>query len=734
MPIYTSDQKVKSGVPLGGLGAGKMEILPHGGLDHFTFLNSLHRPVCSSDPSGRKGILGFHFGIFAAAKKKKAARLLETNVPAGCSGISSIVFDGKYPFAHLDYKDDEIPVHCEMEAFSPLIPQDEKKSGTPAAIFRFKITNPTSQTATVSLLACGRNMIGDWMVGRFNQVHETPECLCVNFFNKKTQGAADPLSGEMALGVVKDKKLVCTYLGEWNMQSRPFVFDRNGFSLQEAWAAFSRDGMLPNTNTERVVASESVQLGGALAAQAVLKPKTSITITFFWTWFFPAYAEGKMYENWFRGVHDLSSYISKNAAGLYAATRGWVKDLLGLKMDAWIKDALLNNLYPFSSGSHWTKRERFGFFEAPEICPLLGTLDVRFFASVALAMFFTQLDLKEITQFAEAQRPQGYIPHDLGNKRSDLPSNSTNGLLWKDLNAKFILLVWRGYLLTGDEAFLKRMYPFVKKAFYWLAATDKNKDFLPDSEGADTTFDLWQLYGVTAYTGGVFLAALLALEKMGAHLQDEEFVREVKNWFKNGRAHFEKKLWHKGYFIAYNDSKKDLSEQHLSHQLRFQKVNISCTASQLVGQWIAHLLGLGYIVSPEKVKKALATIFELNGSASRYGVVNAVLPSGEKDKSNGHAENVWISMTYILAALAIYEGMEEEGCALARKAWDNVSMNALNAWNQPDMVSSVDGSFMFGDHYMRNMSFWAFAIAYAHKRKDVSAFLKRIRNDERILF
>jgi non-lysosomal glucosylceramidase len=94
------------------------------------------------------------------------------------------------------------------------------------------------------------------------------------------------------------------------------------------------------------------------------------------------------------------------------------------------------------------------------------------------------------------------------------------------------------------------MYPFVKKAFYWLAATDKNKDFLPDSEGADTTFDLWPLYGATAYAGGIFLAALLSLEKMSEHLQDEEFTREVKNWFKNGRAQFEKKLWYKSYFIA----------------------------------------------------------------------------------------------------------------------------------------------------------------------------------------
>jgi uncharacterized protein (DUF608 family) len=170
-------------------------------------------------------------------------------------------------------------VACELEAFSPLVPQDEKKSGLPAAIFRFRITNPTSQTATVALWACGRNIIGDWMVGRFNQVQETPECLSVNFFNKKTQGAADPLAGEMALGLVKDKKIVCSYLGEWNMQSRPFVFDRNGLTLEEAWGAFSHEGLLPNTNTERVVTSESVQLGGVWPPKP-FKPKPRSPILF----------------------------------------------------------------------------------------------------------------------------------------------------------------------------------------------------------------------------------------------------------------------------------------------------------------------------------------------------------------------------------------------------------------------------------------------------------------------
>ena len=731
MPIYTSDQHLKSGLPLGGLGCGKMEIAPQGGLDYFTFLNNLHTPLVAVDPQGRKGIPGFHFALFCDDKKKKTARILESQPPAGLPGVSRIRYEGRYPFARLRYEDKSCPVHVELEAFSPLIPRDEKNSGLPAAFFRFKISNAAPRAVTVSLMGAGRNIIGDWGVGRFNQVVQDRDGLGLHFYNKKTL-PQDPSAGEMSLFVFKDKKCSLSYAGEWNMQNKAFVFDRDHLSFGDPWQQFVKDGTLGDTNPERLVSSDSVQWGGALAAKTVLPAGRSIVITFAWSWFFPGFGEGRMYENWFHGVSDVNTYLVKNREYLFSATHAWCRDLGRLKIDEWLKDALANNLYPFSSATLWTKRGRFGFFESPENCPLLGTLDVRFYGSAALALFFPALDLKEISQFAEAQRPQGYIPHDLGHKRSDLASNSTNGLFWKDLNSKFILLVWRGFLLTGDESFLKKMYPFVKKAFYWLCAADKNKDNLPDSEGADSTFDLWDLKGAAAYTGSIFLAGCLALERISHHLGDEEAAKEARLRYKQARAQFEKKLFYKDYFIAYNEGHKELSGRQLTHQLRSQKVSLSCTSSQLVGQWFADLLGLGYIAAEDKVKKALAAILKRN--AGNFGAVNAVLPDGGKDKSNGHAEHVWIGLTYALAALAVYEGFDRAGLDLAKKAWENVSVHALNPWNQPDMVSSCDGHFMFGDHYMRNMVLWAVLWALAKKDQNILAFLKRIKGDERILF
>ena len=76
-------------------------------------------------------------------------------------------------------------------------------------------------------------------------------------------------------------------------------------------------------------------------------------------------------------------------------------------------------------------------------------------------------------------------------------------------------------------------------------------------------------------------------------------------------------------------------------------------------------------------------------------------------------------MAYMVASLAIYEGFVKEGLGLAKKAWDNATLNVLNPWNQPDTYSSVDGSYVFGDHYMRNMVVWSLLFALAKKDKQI---------------
>ena len=52
---------------------------------------------------------------------------------------------------------------------------------------------------------------------------------------------------------------------------------------------------------------------------------------------------------------------------------------------------------------------------------------------------------------------------------------------WKDLNSKFVLMVWRDYVLTGkkDQPFLKYTWPAVQEAMQYLQHYDRNGDGIP---------------------------------------------------------------------------------------------------------------------------------------------------------------------------------------------------------------------------------------------------------------
>ena len=129
----------------------------------------------------------------------------------------------------------------------------------------------------------------------------------------------------------------------------------------------------------------------------------------------------------------------------------------------------------------------FGFLECFDY-PFYATLDVRFYGSMPLAKFWPDLDKQVLRQFAKTvpenlpeksiwiwkteqsgeltlriRKAKGAVPHDLGVPQEDpfLQVNAfgwQNTNDWKDLNSKFVLMIYRDWVFTGkkDKAFLTR--------------------------------------------------------------------------------------------------------------------------------------------------------------------------------------------------------------------------------------------------------------------------------------
>ena len=707
MPKYTSRDGVRSGVPLGGIGAGKIEVMPNGSLNFMTFQNNWSNPLAG----GKSGVLGFHFGVFTDAAGTKRAKILQSDRLNSFPHIDSVEYEGSFPFVHLAYRDNALPVRVELSGFSSFIPGDIKSSSLPGAFLDFRVTNPTKKRLTASLLVMGRNTVGNWCVGRYNVISKDKERVFLSFKNKRR----DPLRNDFSIGdctiCVSRKAGEITYLGEWNLQDECFLFQERSLNL-DAWKYFSESGELPDTNSKKVVEGESVELGGAMAVKFDLAPGQTKEIPVIFSWHFPLHTVGHIYSKWFRDSRDTAKYMSGKRARLLARTRRWHRELFSARIPYWLKDALVNNLYPLVSSSWHGRLGEFAMYEAPIVCPLMGTLDVAFYGSIPVSLLFPDLELSTMLRFARAQRRDGYVPHDLGRNRIDLPSDGTTYYKWKDLCSKFVLISYRDYLVTGNKTFLKKVYPKVKRAMEWEFSQDKDMDFLPDDEGQDHTFDMWGFYGANSYTSSIFLGALLAAIEMSKAVGDRRFEKIFRDWSRKARKKFEQKLWNRRYFVNWVCDKRGCES--------------SSSIAQLTGQWYAHLLGLGYIADRKKVRQAIRAILSLNDVKSPYGLVTSVLEDGSINRRNLHSRNIFPGMNYAFAGLCIYEGFKKEGLRLAKKVWDNFAYNLKTPWNQPDLVNRKTGKGMFGDYYMRSMAIWAIFLALAKKDAAVKRTLRAV--------
>jgi uncharacterized protein (DUF608 family) len=704
MPEYSSKQKVKSGVPLGGIGAGKLEILPNGTLDYLSFQNNWHSPLCNlknKESRYARGFLGYHFAIFIDDGRKKQIKLLQTEKISKFDVVDSIKYQGLFPFAKIKYNDPGLPVYLELEAFSSFIPGDYKNSSLPGCVFSFKARNLRDRPLEISICFSVRNTVGSYPVGRFNQVSQDKSFVFLSLLNDNPV-RNDPLAGEIT--VATDKRLgEVSFLGDWNMQTRDFKFNERNIDIR-SFKFLSREGKLPNIDSRKKIQGGGVELGGALAIKFKLLPAQEKEIPFILSWYFPFHPEGHIYQRWFKSSIEVSKYLFDRKDKLKERSLEFQRLITNSPLPYWLRDALINNLYTLFSSSWYTKNGDFVMYEAPLICPLMGTLDVNFYGSVPVSFLFPRLELSTMRLFRRAQRANGYVPHDLGRNCLGIPSDGTTHYQWKDLNPKFVLMVWRDYLSSGSKSFLRQMYPAVKKALNYSFSKDANGDFLLEQEGADTTFDTWQFYGASSYTSGLFLASLKAGYKMAQTIGDTPFASLCKDWFRKSHRNFESKLWNGSYFIACYDERKKYD---------------SCTVGQLTGQWSAFVLGLGRIVSGQKTRKAIKSIFSLNSKDSHYGATNSVFPGGRRDRSSLHSKTIWPGVCYAAASLAIYEGFIREGLELTRKVWDNISQRQMNPWNQPDVIYPDRGTYGFGDYYLRNSVIWAVALALSSKDEKV---------------
>jgi non-lysosomal glucosylceramidase len=653
------------------------------------------------------------------------------------------------------------------EQFSPIWAGNYQESSYPVALFEWTAHNPTDKPITLSIMFTWQNIVGwftnaikspkvkvrddgspvyeyqprwgdstgnlnQWIVDNFRV-----GCLLdrIQLHDEVREG-----EGQVCIATISNPSLEVFYHSRWNPNG-------DGSDL---WDFFAMNGSLPDYQDE-TPAEPGEQIAAAIAVRFTIRPGKTKKIPFILAWDLPIteFAEGVQY---YRRYTDFFGRNGKNAWPVVRTAlkhgdmwreriQEWQSPILKRDdLPDWFKMALFNELYLLTDGGTlWTAATendpagQFGVLECLDY-RWYESLDVRLYGSFALAMLWPRLDKAILESFARAipkgdktpriigynqaaaiRKAEGATPHDLGAP-NEHPWEKTNYTsyqdcnLWKDLGSDFVLQVYRDFILTGatDFDFLWECWGAITQTLAYLKEFDLDNDGIPENSGApDQTFDDWQLRGISAYCGGLWIAALEAAIAIGNTLLEnppnnedlepenypesvENHLKNYQNWLDLARPLYQEKLWNGEYYRLDSESGSDV-----------------VMADQLCGQFYAQLLALPDVVESHYVEAALKKIYEacfLKFNEGKIGAANGVKPDGTPENPQAtHPLEVWTGINFGLAAFLLHTGLKEEAFKLTEAVVKQVYENGLQ-FRTPEAITAA-GTFR-ASHYLRAMAIW----------------------------
>ncbi|KAF8366782.1 hpo-13 [Pristionchus pacificus] len=667
---------------------------------------------------------------------------------------TDIAFRGLYPRSWTCYYIAELSLVVVLRQISPVIPHNYKDSSLPATVFVVDVENRSAEDYEVSIAFTFRNGTGyyRWEADpgcsskefQYNRDEQGPGVHGITLEHN-----IDRMRCTYALGLKTSENplyhaSIC----------RSFQPSANG---QGVWKHLRETGDLPDHGRadEASVTEQAVGICVRTTVAAGERRESAAEMALVWHMPVVKFGNGertykRRYTRYFdereEGARALCTYALRERQRWEEEIEQWQRPVLEHEhLPLWYKSALFNELYFITDGGsiwfewdeEWTKREphlseyarnvmrehgRFGYLESWEY-RMVNTYDVHFYASFALAHLWPQLEISVQAEFTDQvehvdevvvrfhmegdrapQKTRTRVPHDLGNPAAD-PWLLTNAYVmhdtgkWKDLNLKFVLTSWRDYvcIVKRERAFLEHVYPAVKSLIsQGLTTWDTDGDGMIENFGkADQTYDAWQMEGVSAYCGSLWLAALRVAVELAREIGDDEKANEWNETLQRAKKVFVEKLWTGEYFRFCERSRS----------------RDSVMADQLCGIWFLQsvspemaeeLLPLGHVQS------ALTKIFELNVqrfAGGRMGAVNGMRPDGKVDRAYIQADEMWTGVTYAVAAFMIQQGDYQRAFDTAWGTYDACFNRFGLQYQTPEAL--YEKKFYRAIGYMRPLAVWA---------------------------
>ena len=226
-------------------------------------------------------------------------------------------------------------------------------------------------------------------------------------------------------------------------------------------------------------------------------------------------------------------------------------------------------------------------------------------------------------------------------------------------------------------------------------------------------------FGPNPQMGFWYMGALKSAEKMADAMGDTDLAGKCSQLFQQGSAWMDEHLFNGEYYehkITDPQTFEYLDMSNPSQPIPAFQLGQGCLVDQLVGQYMAHICGLGYLGDKEHIRTTLESIMKYNyvEDFSRHfnnmrsyvlgnesGLLMASWPKGRLEVPFPYFGEVMTGFEYTAAVGMIYEGLEEQALTCISSIRDRHDGAKRNPFSEPEC----------GHHYARSMASWATVIA-----------------------
>ncbi|HVX25799.1 MAG TPA: GH116 family glycosyl hydrolase [Parafilimonas sp.] len=735
---YTGEYLNRVAFPIGGLGAGMFCLEGTGAISHMSIRN---RPEIYNEPS--------LFSAIAIKGLKNGVKVLEGQVQDwkmfgargtgnGAAGTTyglprfqNAEFKTHFPFGTVQLQDNDIPLQISIKGWSPFIPTDEDNSSLPVGALEYTFTNKSAHSIEAIFSFNTKNFLAN-TDGAVNKI-----TALGNGFVVKQEAVKDKpeVEANFAVFTDDDKTIVdyCWFRGGW--------WD----PLTMAW------NTVRDVKTQANEPVEKDAPGASLFVPFTLNAGATKTVKLMIAWYVPesnmhigevvpkdcngdsgccnapedlGVTNGKKspsqnYKPWysaqFNNVEEVADYWKKNYSDLQSKSKLFSDAFYASTLPPEVMEAVAANLTILKSPT--ALRQYDGRFWGWEGCGddggcCSGNCTHVWNYAQAMSHIFPALErTMRNTEFCEDQNKEGHQGF-----RANLPISP----LKHDFHAASdgqlggIMKVYREWRISGDNDWLRKIYPVVVTSMDYCIATwdPKNKGVV--EEPHHNTYDI-EFWGPDGMITSFYLGALTAIILMGKHLNKD--VSKYEDLYAKGKVQLETNLYDGEYFfqdIEYKNLKaqnpataKSFGGDYSAEAIEILKkegpkyqYGKGCLSDGILGAWIGSMCGLPTFVDDKKVSSHLLAVHKYNLKTSLKEHANPQRPAYALGDEGGlllctwpkggklslpfvYSDEVWTGIEYQVAAHLMEMGHVKEGLdivKLCRNRYDGRIRNPFNEY------------------------------------------------------